>query len=116
MTQSVLLHIDRGTSTADLVDEIKDALIALDAPLRFRKGKLCWVVIDEDGRLNHLTLTTKRLEYHVGKIGIRFERANSLGKYEPVGAPRDALKMFLALAENHQWYVDEWEDEPERKG
>ena len=109
-TQTVILHIDKSTTDADLVDGIKDALITLKAPLRFHKAKLCWVV-DDNGRPKHLTLTAKRLEYHAWKLGIRFERAYSLGKYEPVGAPRAALKMFLALTEQHQWYVDEWEDE-----
>jgi hypothetical protein len=112
MSQSVILHIDRGTSTAILVDAIKDALIALKAPLRFRKEKLCWVVMEE-GKPKYLTLTSKRLEYFIGKIGARFERANSNGKYESVAAPREALKMFLALTEHHQWFVDEWEEEDE---
>jgi hypothetical protein len=109
--KSVLIHIDRGTSAAILVDAIKDALIALKAPLRFRKEKLCWVVNDEYGKTKYLTLTSKRLEYFIGKIGVRFERANSEGKYESVAAPREALKMFLALTEHHQWFVDEWEEE-----
>ena len=110
-TQTVILHIDKGTTDADLVDGVKDALVALGAPLRFRKAKLCWVVDDEYGKPKHLTLTTKRLEYFIGKIGVRFERANPSGKYEPVAAPREVLRSFIALAENHQWFVDEWEDE-----
>ena len=76
MTKSVILHIDKGTSTAILVDGIKDALITLKAPLRIHKAKPCWVV-QEEGRPKYLTLTAKRLEYHVGKIGIKFGAGQS---------------------------------------
>ena len=37
MTKSVLIHIDTDTTTADIVDAVKDALLALKAPLRFVK-------------------------------------------------------------------------------
>ena len=110
-TQSVILHIDKTTSDADLVDGVKDALVALHAPLRFHREKLCWRVVDEYGKPKHLTLTTKRLEYFAGKLGIKFERINADGRYEPVAAPREVLRSFIALAQNHQWYVDEWEEE-----
>jgi hypothetical protein len=103
MSQSLcLIHVN-DAKTVDTVDAIKDALIALRAPLRFHRNKLCWLV---DGK--HLTLTTKRLEYEISRLGIRFERKNARGNWESVGAPKSALKMFLALAEGGQWFVDEW--------
>jgi hypothetical protein len=101
-----IIHIEDDTPTSDIVDEIKDALIALNAPLRLHNDKLCWRVGEQ-----LIPMTTTRLVYETSKIGIRFERCNAKGRWEPSAAPKKALQLFLQLAEQRTWWVDEWDDD-----
>ena len=95
------IQFDADTPTADIVDEIKDAVLALDAPLRVRNNKLFWRVGEQ-----LIPMTTQRLVDKLSSVGIRFERCVR-GKWEPVNAPNRALRLFLELAEAGTW---EWEE------
>lgn len=86
-----------GGRIADAVDELRDALLAADAPLFMSENKLCWRF--PDGTV--FPMNQSRLRTEINQY-VQFVKNGKVIK-----APSDLLGMFIQIASNYRWFPDE---------
>jgi hypothetical protein len=99
MTKRKTIKLDDGR-IADAVEELRDALLAANAPIFINRNKLCWRF--PDGAV--FPMTMPRLRAEVDQY-VQFIKTKKV-----VNAPSDVLSMFLSVAETYRWFPDLPED------
>ena len=100
MTKRTTIKLDDGR-IADAVEELRDALLAANAPVFIHKNKLCWRF--PNGIVFPMNLT--RLRAEIDRY-VQFVKNRKV-----INAPGDLLSMFLSVAETYRWFPDLSEDE-----
>jgi len=95
MPKRKTIRLDDGR-IADAIDELRDVLLAANAPVFINRNKLCWKF--PDGVVLPMNMAQLRAEVD--------QYVQFMKKGKMINAPGDVLSMFLSVAETYRWFPD----------